>query len=94
MQKALAERLQPPNDVSGKGRGARDEGDAVNTESRPLQGSDKCRDDRMDADIAAAFGHKPPIWPESSIHRGQHRIGALDPMKNRVAEYGIELLSE
>jgi len=53
----------------------------------PLQGSHKCRDDRLDAAIAAAFGDKPATRSESSIHRGQHRIGALDPVKNCATEY-------
>jgi hypothetical protein len=36
LKKALGERLQPPDDVSGKRCGPRDQGDAVDDESRPL----------------------------------------------------------
>ena len=119
LNETLGEGLQPPDDVAGEGCGPRDQRDAVDVESHPLQarsvitgsqevprhasfaiysaplqGLDKCRPDRLDAAIAAVFGNKASTEPERSVHCGQHRISALDPVKDRVAEHGIELRAE
>src|SRR3984957_14046960 len=55
---------------------------------------DQCRQEGLDATVAAHLRDEPPVRQQRSCDPSDHRVGVLHPMKSSVTEHCIETPAE